>query len=132
MLISQAHAQDATPPVTTAETAVPSTNGAPATPVDTQGILIQNVAMIFLLVVMFYFLLIRPQQKRFKEHKDMIDSLKVGDKVFVGGLVGTVGALTNDTEISVDLGNGTKVTALRSFVTTPPVEKPADKKAAKK
>ena len=89
--------------------------------------------MIVLLVIMFYFLLIRPQQKRFKEHKEMVDSLKAGDKVYVGGLVGTVGALTSDQEIVVDLGNGTKVTALRSFVTTPPVEKPAaDKKAAKK
>lgn len=121
MLISTAHAQsEPTPPATTAETAVPS-SGAPATPVDTQGMLIQNVAMIVLLVVMFYFLLIRPQQKRFKEHKEMIDALKVGDKVYVGGLVGTVAALTNDLEISVDLGNGNKVTALRSFVTTPPV-----------
>ena len=131
MLISTAHAQtEPTPPATTAETAVPSANGT-VTPVDTQGILLQNVAMIVLLVVMFYFLLIRPQQKRFKEHKEMVDSLKVGDKVFVNGLVGTVAALMNETEISVDLGNGTKVTALRSFVTTPPVEKPADKKTKK-
>lgn len=131
MLISQAYAQtEPTSPATTAETAVPGANGT-VPPVDTQGILLQNVAMIVLLVVMFYFLLIRPQQKRFKEHKEMIDALKVGDKVYVGGLVGTVAALTNETEISVDIGNGTKVTALRSFVTTPPAEKPADKNAKK-
>jgi preprotein translocase subunit YajC len=131
MLISQAHAQtEPTPPATTAETAVPSANGAPATPVDTQGILLQNVAMIVLLVIMFYFLLIRPQQKRFKEHKEMVDSLKVGDTVHVNGLVGTVAALTNDKEISVDLG-GTKVTALRAFVTTPQPEKPATDKTKK-
>ena len=86
---------------------------------------------LILIFVVFYFLLIRPQQKRFKEHKEMIDALKVGDKVYVGGLVGTVAALTNETEISVDIGNGTKVTALRSFVTTPPAEKPADKNAKK-
>lgn len=131
MLISTAHAQtEPTPPATTAETAVPSANGAPVAPVDTQGILLQNVAMIVLLVIMFYFLLIRPQQKRFKEHKEMVDSLKVGDKVHVNGLVGTVAALLNETEISVDLG-GSKVTALRAFVTTPPAEKPADKNAKK-
>ena len=131
MLISTAHAQtEPTPPATTAETAVPSANGA-VPPVDTQGILLQNVAMIVLLVIMFYFLLIRPQQKRFKEHKEMVDALKVGDKVHVNGLVGTVAALTNDQEIVVDLG-GAKVTALRAFVTTPQPEKTADKKDAKK
>ncbi len=131
MLISPAYAQDAAAPATTAETAVPTANG-PVPPVDTQGILLQNVAMIVLLVVMFYFLLIRPQQKRFKEHKEMVDSLKVGDKVYVGGLVGNVAALTNEQEIVVDLGNGTKVTALRGHIQTPAPEKPADKKSDKK
>ena len=74
MLISQAFAQD-TPPVpeTTSETAVPGDTGTPMP--STQNILVQNVAMIVLLVFMFYFLLIRPQQKRFKEHKLMIDAL---------------------------------------------------------
>jgi preprotein translocase subunit YajC len=130
MLISTAHAQtDPTPTATTAETAVPSANGAP--PVDTQGILIQNVAMIVLLVVMFYFLLIRPQQKRFKEHKEMVDSLKVGDKVFVGGLVGKISELTGKDEVVVDLGS-TKVTALRSYITTPTPEKANDKAVVKK
>lgn len=127
MLISPAFAQET---ATTAETAVPST-GAPVQPVDTQGILLQNVAMIILLVVMFYFLLIRPQQKRFKEHKEMVDSLKTGDKVYVGGLVGRISELTNSEEVVVDLGNGTKVTALRNFLTTPPAEKPAVDKAKK-
>lgn len=128
MLISQALAADASAPAqTTAETAVPGAMPAP----DTSSVVIQNVGMIVLLVVMFYFLLIRPQQKRFKEHKQMIDALKVGDKVYVGGLIGTVATLTNDTEISVDLGNGTKVTALRSYVQTP-APLVADKKSAKK
>lgn len=131
MLISTANAQtDPTPTATTAETAVPSANGA-VPPVDTQGILMQNVAMIVLLVVMFYFLLIRPQQKRFKEHKEMVESLKVGDKVFVGGLVGKIAELTNKDEVLVDLGT-TKVTALRSYLTTPTPEKVNDKTVAKK
>ncbi len=130
MLISIAHAQDAVSPATTAETAVPSANGA-MPPVDTQGILIQNVGMIILLVVMFYFLLIRPQQKRFKEHKEQIDALKVGDKVYVNGLVGTVLTLTSDQEIVVDFG-GTKMTALRTYVTTPQPEKSDEKKTVAK
>lgn len=124
MLISQAFAQD-TPPVpgTTSETAVPG--DAALTPPSTQNILIQNVAMIVLLVVMFYFLLIRPQQKRFKEHKLMIDALKVGDKVVTaGGIVGTLDKIVDDNEVVVDLGNGIKVTALRSTIQIK-AEKPA-------
>ena len=116
MLISQAFAQD-TPPVpeTTSETVVPG--DAALTPPSTQNILIQNVAMIVLLVVMFYFLLIRPQQKRFKEHKLMIDALKVGDKIVTsGGIVGTLDKIIDDNEVVVDLGNGIKVTALRSTI----------------
>ena len=124
MLISQAFAQD-TPPVpeTTSETVVPG--DAALTPPSTQNILIQNVAMIVLLVFMFYFLLIRPQQKRFKEHKLMIDALKPGDKVVTaGGIVGTLDRIIDDTEVVVDLGNGMKVTALRATIQTK-AEKPA-------
>lgn len=124
MLISQALAQD-TPPVpeTTSETAVPG--DAALTPPSTQNILIQNVAMIVLLVFMFYFLLIRPQQKRFKEHKLMIDALKPGDKVVTaGGIVGTLDKIIDDTEVVIDLGNGIKVTALRATIQTK-AEKPA-------
>lgn len=120
MLISQAHAQeDVTPPVTTAETAVPPVDAGAITPPDTTSILLQNVGMIILLVVMFYFLLIRPQQKRFKEHKDMIDALKVGDKVVTaGGLIGTLDRIIDKDEVVVDLGNGVKVTSVRSMIQT--------------
>jgi len=76
-----------------------------------------NMGLILVLVVMFYFLLIRPQQKRFKEHKEMVDALKKGDKVVTaGGLVGTISKLTNDEEVEVDLG-GAKVTAVRNTLT---------------
>jgi len=118
MLISQALAQDTPPvPVTTSETGVAM--DPTLTPPSTQSILIQNVAMIVLLVVMFYFLLIRPQQKRFKEHKAMIDSLKVGDNIVTsGGLVGRLDKIIDDYEVIVDLGNGMKVTALRATIQT--------------
>ena len=113
MLISPAYAQE-----TTAETAVPVTDPV-VTPPDTGAILMQNVAMIVLLVVMFYFLLIRPQQKRFKEHKAMVDALKKGDRVVTaGGLIGTIDTLVNDDEVLVDLGNGTKVTVVRGMIQT--------------
>jgi len=126
MLISQALAQDA--PVageTTAETAVPGTDPAAAAVPSTQSMLIQNLGMIVLLVVMFYFLLIRPQQKRFKEHKEMIDGLKPGDKVVTaGGIIGKLDKIIDKDEVIVDLGNGLKVTALRATIQSK-AEKPA-------
>lgn len=116
MLISIAHAQDAVSPATTAETAVPSANGA-MPPVDTQGILIQNVGMIILLVVMFYFLLIRPQQKRFKDHADMLKKLDNGTKIVTqGGLVGVIEKEISEHEVLVDFGNNVKVTTMRSAI----------------
>lgn len=125
MLISQAHAQETPPvPVTNSETGVA---GDPAlTPPSTKNMLIQNVGMIVLLVLMFYFLLIRPQQKRFKEHREMLDALKVGDKVITsGGLIGKLDKIVDNSEVIVDLGNGVKVTALRSSIQTK-ADKPAE------
>jgi preprotein translocase subunit YajC len=74
---------------------------------------IWNLGMIVVLVALFYLLLIRPQQKRFKEHRDMLSALKKGDSVVTGGgLVGTVEKIEGD-NVLVDLGS-VKVTALRS------------------
>jgi preprotein translocase subunit YajC len=79
-----------------------------------------NMGLILLLVVMFYFLLIRPQQKRFKEHRAMIDNLKKGDKVLTaGGFIATVDSINAEkNEVVVDLGHGTKATALRATIQT--------------
>lgn len=86
-------------------------------PVGGMEMLVWNMGLIALLVGMFYLLLIRPQQRRFREHKDMLDSLKKGDRVLTGGgLIGRVDKIVNDTEILIDLGNGLKVTALRATV----------------
>ncbi len=119
MFISPAHATGETPSpeATTAETAVPGTDAAAFTPPSTSNLVLQNVGMIVLLVVMFYFLLIRPQQKRFKEHKDMVDGLKEGDKIVTaGGLLGRVDKLVSNEEVIVDLGNGVKVTHVRGMI----------------
>ncbi len=76
---------------------------------------IWNMGLVLVLVVLFYVLLIAPQQKRFKEHSQMLSALKKGDKVITGGgLVGTIDKLVDDKEVVVDLGNGLKVTALRA------------------
>ena len=75
-----------------------------------------NMGMVLVLVAMFYLLLIRPQQKRFKEHQSMLNALKKGDKVMTGGgLLGKIEKISDASdEVVVDLGNGIKVTAMRS------------------
>lgn len=78
---------------------------------------IWNIALVGILVLLFYVLLIMPQQRRFKEHSNMLSELKKGDKVVTGGgLVGKIDKIVDDREAIVDLGNGLKVTALRSSI----------------
>lgn len=77
------------------------------------------MGLILLMFVLFYVLMIRPQQKRLKTQQAMLSALKVGDRVVTGGgFVGSVSRLVNDAEIEIDLGNGIKVTALRYTIST--------------
>ncbi len=81
------------------------------------GAFMESMFLVLILMVLFYVLLILPQQKRFKEHSKMLSELKKGDEVITGGgLVGKVDKLKDDEELVIDLGNGMKVTALRSTV----------------
>ena len=64
-----------------------------------------------------YFLMIRPQQKRAKEHRAMVEALKKGDEVVTqGGLVGKVTAV-RDQELEVEIAPGVKVRVIRATVT---------------
>jgi preprotein translocase subunit YajC len=72
-----------------------------------------NMGLIGVMFVLFYLLLIRPQQKRLKEQRQMLDTLQKGDAVVTsGGLVGTVSKIMSDTEVEINLGE-VKVVALR-------------------
>lgn len=73
---------------------------------------------IIFVMVIFYFLLIRPQQKRAKQHKAMIAAMRRGDKVITnGGLVGTVSKVTDDSEyVDVEIAKDVKVQIVRSMV----------------
>lgn len=74
-----------------------------------------NIGLVVVLVALFYVLLIMPQQRRFKEHSDMLSDLKKGDRVVTGGgLVGKIEKVIDDKEVLIDLGGSVKVTALRS------------------
>ncbi|MDA9623681.1 preprotein translocase subunit YajC [Pelagibacteraceae bacterium] len=74
---------------------------------------------LILIFVIFYFFLIRPQQKRVKEHKSMVESLKRGDEVITsGGIIGVVERVMEDDRIEVDLGDNIKVQIIRSTITS--------------
>ncbi|WP_037503697.1 preprotein translocase subunit YajC [Sphingomonas jaspsi] len=76
------------------------------------GFIVQTLPLVLIFVI-FYFLLIRPQSKRMKEHQAQIAAVKKGDEVITGG--GLIGKVTKvgDTEVEVDLG-GLKVRAVKS------------------
>jgi preprotein translocase subunit YajC len=76
------------------------------------------VTLISLIFIIFYFLLIRPQQKKVKEHKNMVQNLKRGDSIITaGGIVGKiVKATENSEEITVEISKGVNVNIIRSMV----------------
>ncbi len=79
--------------------------------------LVQGMLPLILIFVVFYFLLIRPQQKRAKEHKLMLEALRRGDKVVTnGGLIGTVAKVVDDNEVQVEIAEGIKVRVMRQMI----------------
>lgn len=96
-----------------------------------------NIGFIVLLFVFFYFLMIRPQQKRLKEQQNMLSELAKGDKVITNG--GIIGKITkvNDEDVELEIAKDVKVTVLRYSVykkydNSEFAKKTADKKEAKK
>lgn len=64
-----------------------------------------------------YFLMIRPQQKRVKQHQDMVKNLRRGDSVVTnGGTVGKVTKLVDDDQIEIEIADGVRVRQMRSMV----------------
>ncbi len=76
--------------------------------------------ILFLIVPMFaimYFLIWRPQQKRMKEHQEMVKNIRRGDNVVTaGGIIGKVTKVVDDNEIILESGEGNKIRMLRSSV----------------
>ena len=74
---------------------------------------------LILIFVIFYFFLIRPQQKRVKDHKAMVGSLKRGDEIITsGGIIGTIERVMEDDRIEVIIGENVKVQIIRSTITS--------------
>lgn len=86
-----------------------------------------SIVPLVLMIAIFYFLLIRPQQKRAKEHKLMQAALKVGDKVITaGGIYGEIIEIDKDDVVTLDIG-GTKIKIARPYISPVPAKK-AEKK----
>jgi preprotein translocase subunit YajC len=79
----------------------------------------QNVTFLISLVLMvaiFYFLLIRPQQRRARQQRDLVSSLGVGDEVVtIGGMFGTIFEM-NDESVTLDVGSGTRIRFVKQAI----------------
>jgi len=83
----------------------------------TGGFDIMSIAPLVLIFVVFYFLLIRPQQKKMKDHKSMLTALRRGDKVVTGGgIIGTVSKPPEGEEVVIEIADGIKVRVVRSTI----------------
>ena len=91
--------------------------GAPAAP-GPGGSPYSFIFMMVAFVIIFYFMLIRPQQKKQKEHRGMLENLRRGDRVVTGGgIIGTVNRVVSAEEVEVDIASGTRVRVVRSTIT---------------
>ena len=92
------------------------------TPAYAQGVgtspdMFISILPFVLIFVIMYFLIIRPQRTQLKKRGEMLAAVRRGDTVVTGGgFVGKVTKVIDDNELEIDLGGGTKVTALRSTI----------------
>ena len=70
---------------------------------------------LILIFVIFYFFLIRPQQKKVKEHKSMVENLKRGDKVVTsGGITGTIERVIDNEKVEIQIADNVKVEVIKA------------------
>ncbi len=76
----------------------------------------QFIPLILIFAIM-YFLLIRPQQTKLKQHQAMVAALRRGDQVVTqGGMIGKISKVKDDTEVEVEIADGVKVRVVRSTI----------------
>ncbi len=87
------------------------TAGAPGTGMDLFGMVIPLIGI----MGVFYFMMIRPQQQKMKQHQEMLSKVAKGDTVVTnGGLIGKVVKIVDDNELMVEVGENVKVRVLRA------------------
>jgi preprotein translocase subunit YajC len=80
------------------------------------GMLMSLLPFILIFVIM-YFLILRPQQKRVKQHQEMVKALRRGDTVVTsGGLIGKVTKVTDDEQIEVEVADGVRIRQMRQMI----------------
>ncbi|HKF72962.1 MAG TPA: preprotein translocase subunit YajC [Stellaceae bacterium] len=87
------------------------------TAADGAGSTMGMILPLLLMLPVFYFFLIRPQQQRAKQTKQMLEALRRGDRVVTnGGIIGTVAKVISDTEVAVDIADNVRVRVVRSMI----------------
>ena len=77
----------------------------------------ESLLPLVLIFVVFYFLLIRPQQKKSKTHREMLGNLRRGDRIVTnGGLIGKIIRIPNEAELIIEIAEGVKVRVLRGMI----------------
>ena len=78
-----------------------------------------DLLMLTLIFGIMYFLLIRPQQKKLKQHQAMLESLRRGDQIVTqGGVKGKITKVKDDNEVEVEIAAGVNVRVVKSTITT--------------
>jgi preprotein translocase subunit YajC len=78
--------------------------------------IVQIVPFVLIFVIM-YFLIIRPQQKRAKDHQEMIKNVRRGDTVVTtGGIIGKVTKVSDDAELEIEIADGVRVRLMRGMI----------------
>lgn len=95
--------------------ASPAHASAGAAPSGTAAFLVNIVPLLFIFVI-FWFLLIRPQQRRMKQHRDMIGAVKRNDVAVTGG--GVIGKVTkvDDNEVELEISSGVRIRVLKGLL----------------
>lgn len=75
-----------------------------------------SMVPLILMFVIFYFLLIRPQQKKHKQHQEMISNLKKGDKVITSGGIHGVITKVDDTDVQVEIADKIRIKVTRANI----------------
>lgn len=87
------------------------------TAADGSGGTMGLILPLLIMVPVFYFLILRPQQQRAKQTKQMLEALRRGDRVVTnGGIIGTVAKVISDTEVAVDIAENVRVRVVRSMI----------------
>jgi preprotein translocase subunit YajC len=99
LIVTSAHADTATPSI--------------------GGFDIMSFLPLILIFAVFYFLILRPQQKKLKEHQQTLSNLRRGDRVITnGGIIGTISKLVSDQEIQLEIAEDVRIRVVRSMISS--------------